>query len=72
MGKSPGEGNDNRLQYSRLENPKDRGARRATDHGVARESGMNQQLNNKSQIQVPPPGNKGNKDTGSQLHYHLI
>ena len=31
-----GEGNGNPLQYSCLENPKDRGARKATVHGVAR------------------------------------
>ena len=35
-GRSPGEGNGNPLQYSCLENPKDRGAWRATVHGVAR------------------------------------
>ena len=34
-GRSPGEGNGNPLQYSRLENPVDRGAWRATVHGVA-------------------------------------
>ena len=34
-GRSPGEGNGNPLQYSCLENPKDRGAWRATVHGVA-------------------------------------
>ena len=32
--RSPGEGNDNPLQYSCLENPMDRGAWQATDHGV--------------------------------------
>ena len=32
----PGEGNGNPLQYSCLENPMDRGAWRATVHGVAR------------------------------------
>ena len=32
---SPGEGNDNPLQYSCLESPTDRGAWRATVHGVA-------------------------------------
>ena len=32
----PGEGNSNPLQYSCLENPKDRGAWRATVHGVSR------------------------------------
>ena len=36
LGKSPGEGNGNPLQYSFLENPMDRGAWWATVHGVAR------------------------------------
>ena len=36
LGRSPGEGNGNPLQYSCLENPKDRGAWWATVHGVAR------------------------------------
>ena len=40
LGRSPGEENDNLLQYSCLENPMDRGAWRATVHGVAKESGM--------------------------------
>ena len=35
-GKSPGEGNGNRLQYSCQENSMDRGAWRATVHGVAK------------------------------------
>ena len=35
-GGCPGEGNDKPLQYSCLENPMDRGAWRATAHGVAR------------------------------------
>ena len=34
--KSPGEGNDNPLQYSCLGNPMDRGAWQATVHGVTR------------------------------------
>ena len=34
LGRSPGEGNDNPLQYSRLENSMDRGAWQATIHGV--------------------------------------
>ena len=33
-GRSPGGGNGNPLQYSSLENPTDRGAWRATVHGV--------------------------------------
>ena len=36
LGRSPGEGNDNPLQYSHLENPMDRGAWQATVHGVAK------------------------------------
>ena len=35
-GKSPGGGNGNPLQYSCLENPMDRGARRATVHEVTK------------------------------------
>ena len=37
-GRSPGEGNDNPLQYSCLGNPMDRGAWWATVHGVTKES----------------------------------
>ena len=33
-GRSTGEGNGNPLQYSRLENPMDRGASQAMVHGV--------------------------------------
>ena len=36
LGRSPGEGNGNPLQYSCLENPMDRGALWATVHGVAK------------------------------------
>ena len=36
LGRSPGEGNDNLLQYSCLENPMDRGAGQAAVHGVAK------------------------------------
>ena len=35
-GRSPGGGHGNPLQYSCLENPMDRGAWRATVHGVAK------------------------------------
>ena len=41
LGRSPGEGNGNRLQYSRLENPMDRGAQQATVHGVTKRVGHN-------------------------------
>ena len=36
LGRSPGEGNGNPLQYSCLENPMDRGAWRTTVHGVTK------------------------------------
>ena len=36
LGKSPGERNGNPLQYSCLENPMDRGAWRATLHGITK------------------------------------
>ena len=45
LGRSPGEGNGNPLQYSCLENPMDRGTWQATIHGVSRESDATEQLN---------------------------
>ena len=36
LGRSPGEGNGNPLQYSCLENPMDRGAWEAAVHGVTK------------------------------------
>ena len=36
LGRSLGEGSGSPLQYSRLENPMDRGAGRATVHGVTK------------------------------------
>ena len=36
LGRSPGKGNGNPLEYSCLENPMDRGAWRATVHGIAK------------------------------------
>ena len=43
-GRSPGEGNDNPLQYSCLENPMDRGAWGATVHGVTKSQTQTEQL----------------------------
>ena len=40
LGRFPGEGNDNPLQYSYLGNPMDRGAWWAAVHEVAKESDM--------------------------------
>ena len=41
LGRSPGGGHSNPLQYSCLENPMDSGVWRATVHGLAKELGMN-------------------------------
>ena len=43
LGRSPGEGSDNPLQYSCLENPMDRGAWRATVQGVTELDTIDQQ-----------------------------
>ena len=45
-GRPPGEGNGNPLQYSCLENPKDRGAWETTVHGVTKEVDTTRQLKN--------------------------
>ena len=44
LGRSPGEGNGNPLQYSCLENSMDRGAWWITVHGVAKESDTTEQI----------------------------
>ena len=44
LGRSPGEENGNPLQYSSLENPMDRGAWRATVHGIAQSQTQLKQL----------------------------
>ena len=46
LGRCPGEGNGNPLQYSCLGNPMNRGAWGATIHGVTKESDTTEWLNN--------------------------
>ena len=46
LGRSPGEGNSNPLQYSCLGNPMDRGAWRATVYQVTKESDTTERFNN--------------------------
>ena len=50
LGRSPGEGNGTPLQYSCLENPMDRGAWRATVHGVAKSQ---TRLSNWTELEKP-------------------
>ena len=51
--RSPGEGNDNALRYSCLENPMDRGAWWVTAHGVTTSQIMTKRLNNKNFLSPP-------------------
>ena len=53
LGRSPGEGSDNSLQYSCLENPMDRGAWQATVHRVTKSWTQLKQLSTHTLI-LPP------------------
>ena len=63
LGRFPGEGIGNPLQYSSLGNPMDRGAWGATVHAVAKKLDTTEQLNN---------NNKLGRDTVSQFPQHLL
>ena len=52
LGISPLEDNGNSLYYSCLGNPMDRGARRTTVHGVAKELDTTSQLKNSNSIVI--------------------
>ena len=51
-GRSPGKGNGIPLQYSCPGNPMNRGAWRATVHGVAKESEMTSRLKSNSKLNL--------------------
>ena len=50
LGRSPGEGNGNLLQYPCLGNPTERGACRATVNGLSKESDTIWGLNNNNKV----------------------
>ena len=55
LGRSPGEGNGNPLQYSCMGNPMDRGAWRAIVHGGRKELDTTKQLTTHTHIIYPSP-----------------
>ena len=54
LGRSPGEGNGNALQYSCLENPIDRGAWGVAVHRVTKSQTRLEQLSTHTQVCVEP------------------
>ena len=52
MGRSPGEGNGDPLQYSCLENPVGNGVWQAAVHGGHKELETTEEINNKKQLYV--------------------
>ena len=63
LGRSPGEGNGNPLQYSCLGNPRDRGAWQATVHGVAKSQTQLKQLNMQTCVSLVNLPNNPNWNT---------
>ena len=64
----PGEGNGNLLQYSCLKNSMDRGAWRATVHGVEKGSDTTEQLNNNTTIRVHASYLETQKTTAEEIN----
>ena len=67
LGRSPGEGNGNPLQYSCLENPMNSEAWQATIYGVARVGRMEGQTKTESKLRLCP----GLNSVPSKIHGHL-
>ena len=57
LGRSPGEGNGNSLQYSCLEIPVEGGAWGATVHGILKELDTTRRLTNNSPLKLIPGKN---------------
>ena len=70
VGKIPGVANGNPLQYSCLGNPMDRGAWRATVHGVAKELDTTEQLSAHTHTHIHTHGNTADK--GLPEHKSLL
>ena len=71
LGRSPGEGNGNPLQYSCLGNPMDRRRLVATVHGVSKESDTTYQLND-NLLTYSFPSQEYSLSLASSLGFHNI
>ena len=71
LGGSPGGGHGNLLQYSCLENPRDRGAWQATVHGVA-ELDITERITHSTLLILGFPGGASGKEAACQCRRHEI
>ena len=71
LGRSPGGGHGNPLQYSCLENPTDRGAQRAMVHRVAKSQTQLKQLSTQTRA-MPKVMVLGDKAFGNRSRHHLV
>ena len=73
VGKSPGGGHDNPLQYSCLENPMDRGAWRAMVHRLAKSQTQVKQLSTHTHTHAMPKVMVlGDRAFGNRSRHHLV
>ena len=71
-GRSPGGGNDNPLQYSCQENPKDRGAWRTIVHGVTKSWTQLSSHTHRTITSLPPEALVPRKQSPQILHQNLL
>ena len=71
LGRSPGEEHGNQLQYSCLENSRDRGAWQATVHGVA-ELDITERITHSTLLILGFPGGASGKEAACQCRRHEI
>ena len=71
-GRSPGGGNDNPLQYSCQENPKDRGAWRTRVHGVTKGQTQLSTHRHCTITSLPPEALVPRKHSPQILHQNLL
>ena len=67
LGRSPGEGNGNPLQYSGLENPMDRGAWQATVHAVTKRRTQLEWLTLYTFTSIDNDNDDGSEDKGDNI-----